>query len=157
MTVNDKDHDVTAFVNLTATEQTPERMAATFDLTPLFGGDLEKAERTAAICNEEYLEIKDVLAAPKDSTAHVRWTLVTEGEPQITDEGIVLRKNGVEMLLKAEGAEVTYRVWSTNPKDYDSPLKDIDVHYKDLYICGYEIDIPAAVEVTIITTLKKNN
>ena len=61
------------------------------------------------------------------------------------------------MLLKAEGAEVTYRVWSTNPKDYDSPLKDIDVHYKDLYICGYEIDIPAAVEVTIITTLKKNN
>lgn len=157
LTVNDKDHDVTAFVNMTATEQTPERMAATFDLAPLFGGDLEKAERTAAICNEQYLEIKDVLAAPKDSAAHVRWTLVTEGQPQITDEGIILRKNDVEMLLKAEGAEVEYRVWSTDPMDYDSPLKDIDVHYKNLYICGYEIDIPAAAEVTIITTLKKNN
>ena len=155
LTVNDKDHDVTAFVNMTATEQTPERMAATFDLSPLFGGDLEKAERTAAICNEQYLEIKDVLAAPKDSAAHVRWTLVTEGQPQITDEGIILRKNDVEMLLKAEGAEVEYRVWSTDPMDYDSPLKDIDVHYKNLYICGYEIDIPAAAEVTIITTLKK--
>ena len=157
LTVNDKDHNVTAFVPLISSEETSERMAATFDLTPLFDGDLAKAERTAAICNDEYLEVKDALSAPSDTSAHVRWTLVTEGEPEITDEGIVLRKNGVEMLLKSEGHDVVYHIWSTDPKDYDSPLKDIDVHYKDLYMCGYEADLPAAAEVTIVTTLKKIN
>ena len=156
LTVNDKDHNVDAFVHMIATENTPERMAATFDLAPLFDGDLAKAERTAALCNESYLEVKDVLAAPSDRPAVVRWTMVTEAEPEITPDGILLKKNGITMLLKTEGADVTYKTWSSNPKDYDSPLKDLDVHYPETHICGYEITIPASAELSLVTTLKKN-
>lgn len=155
LTVNDKDHNVTVVVPLVATENTSSRMAATFDLAPLFDGDLAVALRTAAICDDSYLEIKDELAAPADTAAHVRWTMVTEGKPQVTDEGIILRKKGIEMLLKAEGAKVSYRTWSSDPQDYDSPIKHLDAPNPGTYICGYEIDIPAGERHTIVVTLKK--
>jgi hypothetical protein len=120
-----------------------------------FFGDLVKAERTAAICDESYLEITDVLAAPSDRPAKVRWTMMTEGEPEITPDGIILKKNGVTMLLKTTGAEVTYMIWPNDPKEYDSPLKDIDAYFKDIHICGYEVIVPAAEEITAVTTLEE--
>ena len=156
LTVNDKNHDVKAHVAMTSVEDSDSLMAATFDLTPLFWGDLAKAERTAGIRNGEYLEIRDVLASPSDRPAHVRWTMVTEGKPEIVDGGIILRKKGKKMLLKAEGADVTYRIWSSDPQDYDSPIKHLDYPNPDTYICGYEIDIPAATQYTVIVTLVRN-
>ena len=155
LTVNDKDHNVDAFVRMTAVENTSSRMSATFDLTPLFDGDLEIAQRTAAICNESYLEIKDVLKAPSDDSAHVRWTMVSNGVPEITSEGIRLSKSNVTMLLKTTGADVTYKIWSSDPQDYDSPLKHLDAANPNTYICGYEIDIPEGETFTLVTTLKK--
>ena len=155
LTVNDRDHNVTAFVNMTAVENTPERMAATFDLTPLFDGDLAKAERTAALCEGTYLEVKDVLAAPSDRPAAVRWTFVTEAVPEITADGIVLEQKGMKMLLKTEGGNVTYRTWSSNPMDYDNPVKEFDEAVPGVHICGYEVEVPASAEMSLVTTLKK--
>lgn len=156
LTVNDKDHDVNAFVKMTATENSPERMSATFDMTPLFWGDLAKAERTAALCDGNHLEIKDVLAAPADRPAHVRWSMVTGAVPELTENGIVLTSGKVKMLLKAEGADVAYKIWSADPQDYDSPIKHLEKPNPNTYICGYEIDIPMATEYTITITLIKN-
>lgn len=156
LTVNDRDHDVKAFVKMTGTENTPDRMAATFDLTPLFWGDLAKAERTAALCNGSHLEITDVLEAPSDRPAHVRWTMVTEAVPEITPEGIILSQKGIRMLLKAHGADVEYKTWSADPQDYDSPIKHIEDPNPNTYICGYEIAIPTATVYTITITLIKN-
>lgn len=155
LTVNDKDHNVNAVVPMVATENTESRMAATFNLTPLFNGDLDTAVRTAAICVNSYLEVKDELVAPADRPTHVRWTMVTEGEPQITSDGIILKKKGITMLLKAEGAKVNYMTWSSDPQDYDSPIKHLDDPNPGTYICGYEIDIPAGEKYTIVVTLKK--
>jgi hypothetical protein len=148
---------VTAFVNLTGVENTKERMSGTFDLTPLFDGDLAKAERTAAICDESYLEIKDVLAAPADRSALVRWTFVTEAAPEVTGDGIILEKNGIKMLLKTEGGKVNYCTWSSDPKDYDNPVKDFDEAVPGTYICGYTVEVPASAEMALVTTLKKLN
>ena len=157
LTVNDKDHKVSAFVNMVSTENTSTRMGATFDLTPLFDGDLAKAERTAAICNEEYLEVKDVLKAPADRPAHVRWTMVSTATPVIQSDGsgIMLTRNNNSMFLKTTGAQVTYKTWSGNPQDYESPLKHLEKPESNTWICGYEIDIPAGQELILVTTLKK--
>lgn len=163
LTVNDKNHNVDVFVPMTATENTPERMSATFDLAPLFDGDLEKAERTTALCQKSYLEVKDHLKAPADRPAHVRWTMLSMAEPEITSDGILLTKGSVSKKLSVQGGNVTYRIWSSNIEDYDyiirkdgKPLeapidKDPD---KKIYICGYETDICAGEELTLITTLK---
>lgn len=155
LTVNDKDHNVNVVVPMVSTENTPGRMAATFNLTPLFNGDLDTALRTAAIVEDSYLEVKDELAAPAGRPAHVRWTMVTEAKPQITSDGIILKKKGITMLLKAEGADVSYRTWSSDPQDYDSPIKHLDKPNPGTYICGYEIDIPAGQKYNIVVTLKK--
>jgi hypothetical protein len=133
-------------------------MGATFDMSPLFYGDLVKAERTAAICDNSYLEVKDVLKAPADRPAHVRWTMVSTA--QTTDilsdgSGIKLTRNSASIYLRTEGAKVTYRTWSANPQEYDSPVKHLDKAESNTTICGYEIDIPAGQQVILITTLKR--
>ena len=156
LTVNDKDHNVNVVVPMVSTENTPERMSATFNLTPLFNGDLDTALRTAAIVDESFLEVRDELEAPADRPAHVRWTMVTEGYPQIAEDGIILKKKGKTMLLKAEGADVKYRIWSSDPQDYDSPIKHLDAPNPGTYICGYEINIPAGEKHSIVVTLKRN-
>ena len=162
LTVNDKDHNVAAKVEMTATENTPERMAATFNLTPLFDGDLEKAERTAAMCDNNYIEIRDVLKAPADRQAHVRWTMLTEAVPEITPDGIVLTAGSAVKKLTVQGGNVTYKIWSNNLEDYDDIIKvdgkpieaPVDSGEEIVYICGYEIDIPAGEELILTTTLK---
>ena len=106
-------------------------------------------------CGKMYLEVKDVLKAPDSKPAHVRWTMVSKATPQITDDGIILTRKSVSVKLRTEGGKVTYREWSSDPLDYDSPLKHLDAYDSDSWICGYEIDIPAGQELTLVTTLKK--
>lgn len=160
LTVNDKDHNVNAFVEMVSTENTPSRMGATFDLTPLFDGDLAKAERTAALCDDEYLEIKDVLKAPAGRSAHVRWTLMTKATPTVTSDGITLVSGSFRKKLQTQGGTVTYKIWSSDINDYDNILmkdgKPIESPLdSDISICGYEIDIPAGAELTLVTTMKQ--
>ena len=162
LTVNDKNHNVTQKVEMIATENAPERMAATFNLTPLFDGDLEKAERTAALCDNSYVEIKDVLKAPADRPAHVRWTMMTAAVPEMTPDGIVLTAGSACRKLMVQGGNVTYRIWSNNLEDYDDLIKvdgkplesPVNSGSESVYICGYEIDIPAGTECTLTTMLK---
>ena len=160
LTVNDKDHNVNAFVEMVSTENTPSRMGATFDLTPLFDGDLAKAERTAALCDDEYLEIKDVLKAPAGRSAHIRWTLMTKATPTVTSDGITLVSGSFRKKLQTRGGKVTYKIWSSDINDYDNILmkdgKPIESPLdSDISICGYEIDIPAGAELTLVTTMKQ--
>jgi hypothetical protein len=162
LTVNDKDHNVTAFVKMTSTENTASRMAATFDLAPLFDGDLVKAERTAALCEGKHLEIKDVLKTPADRPAHIRWTMVTAAVPEITPDGIVLTSGSAGKKLTVQGGNVTYKIWSNNLEDYDDLIKvdgkplesPVNSGQEIVYICGYEIDIPAGTELALTATLK---
>ena len=160
LTVNDKNHKISAYVSMTATENTPERMSATFDLTPLFDGDLAKAERRAALCNGRNLEIMDVLKAPTGKSAHVRWTMMTGAKPEIKSDGILLSAEGVSRKLKVQGGNVTYRIWSSDLDDYDYIIRKDDGTSletpidADIYICGYEIDLQPGQELTLTTTLK---
>lgn len=155
ITVNDKDHNVDYVVPMLETIDLPDRMGASFDLTGLYGDDLKKAVRTASICSEEYLEVTDDLEAGAEGPAHIRWTMVSEAEPEVTEEGILLRKKDVTMLLKVTGADVSYKVWSSDPQDYESVLKHLEDPVAGIYICGYEVDIPAGAKACITTTLKR--
>lgn len=162
LTVNDKNHNVDQKVEMTATENTHERMAATFNLAPLFEGDLEKAERTAALCENSYVEIKDVLKAPADRPAHVRWTMMTEAVPEITPDGIILTSGSASRKLMVQGGNVTYKIWSNNLEDYGDLIKvdgkplesPVNSGEEIVHICGYEIEIPAGTELTLTATLK---
>jgi len=90
--------------------------------------------------------------------------MVTMGTPQIREDGILLTRNSKSRLLQTTGGSVTYRIWSSELEDYDTTLKINGVPVekplstdptKYIYICGYEIDVPAGQELTLTTTLKK--
>ena len=155
LTVNDRDHDIHGAATVLEVYDRGPRLGARLDLTPVFGGDLASAERTVALCEEAWLEVTDRLAAPAGRDALVRWTLVSEAEPAMTDGGIVLEKNGVRMLLQTTGAAVDYRTWPSDPTQYDSPLSHVDAPNPGTWICGYEIQLPAGEARTLVTTLRR--
>ncbi len=155
LTVNDRDHRIAGAATVREFYTEGPRLGVRMDLTPVFWGDLALAERTAVLCDEKYLEVSDRLAAPAERPAAVRWTLVSEAEPALTSEGIVLSKNGVRMLLHTEGGPVEYRIWSSDPKDYDSPLREVDSPNPGTWICGYEARLEPGQSVTLVTTLKR--
>ncbi len=155
LTVNDRDHLVSGFAPMTATFTDQGRMGASFDLAAVFGGDLACAERTACIVDSKYLEVNDVLKAPADAPAHVRWTMLTPAEPEVTPDGIILRQGGVAMLLHAEGADLTYTTWSTDPASYESPTAFFETKVPGTWLVGFETDIPAGAGCNIVTTLKR--
>ena len=155
LTVNGRDHRVNGAASLLEVLDGAERFGARLDLTPVFGGDLALAERTVELLAEDGLSVSDRLCAPSGRPAFIRWTLVTEAEPALTDGGIVLERDGVRMLLQTRGAAVTYRIWSADPADYASPLSAADVPNPGRWICGFETSLAPGDSATLVTTLTR--
>ena len=149
--IGGKDHLVDGYAKLEEVFDTPERKGATFDLTPLYDG-IVSARRTVLIRGDEYLEVSDEIGtAGKPKT--VRFNLMTEGEPEIVEDGILLRRNGVTMKLHAEGAELSYKIWPTDPSWMNSfPFEEAA---PDTWICGFSAKLPKKNVTTIVTTLKR--
>ena len=155
LTVNDKDHKVDGFATMTDYFSNPGRAGARFDLTPVFGGDLEKAERTGAIVDGDRIEITDHLKAPASAPAHIRWTMLTPARPEITPDGIMLVQKKEKMLLRTSGAPVRYTQWSTDPMDYDSPTREFEVKVANTWLVGFELDLEPGQEVELVTVIAR--
>lgn len=153
LTVNGMLHDVDAQVPMTARFEEPSRLGAAFDLTPLFYGNLSSAKREVSIRDREYLEVVDSLCGGS-AVANVRWTLVGEGEPEITPGGIILRAKGRTMILSVEGAPVEYCVWPSDPAACNHETASFEAPIPE-YICGFTLDVPAGEKLTLKTTIKK--
>ena len=87
--------------------------------------------------------------------AHVRWTLVTYGKPEITPDGIILTQDDIRMKLEASGAEVSYTSWPTDAASMGLDGKDFVKLVENSYIVGFEFDLPKDAEVQLVTTLRK--
>jgi hypothetical protein len=58
------------------------------------------------------------------------------------------------MRLSTDAPESMCMIWSGDPKDYDTPVKDFDKKIKGVTICGFEFSIPRGEVYEIKTTLK---
>ena len=154
ITVNDSKFDVKGFCEITEAVDQDGVMGATVDITPVYSGQVASAVRTASIIDKSYLEVKDALKAGA-KPAHIRWTLLTYGKPEITPEGIILSQGDVKMKLEASGAKVSYTSWPTDAASMGLDGKDFVKLVEDSYIVGYEFDLPKNAEVSLVTTLKK--
>lgn len=107
------------------------------DISSSYKGQLAKAERGIAICNGQYVLLKDELEAA-DKEVTVRWQIVTAADVTTTQNQAVLTKNGKKLtLMVAEPAGVDVKTWSTvPPQDYDEPNPGTT-------LVGFEIKIPA--------------
>ena len=156
LTINGKDHMIDSTATLLEVYDGDSRKGASFNLTPVFGGEVECAERSVAIVEGNHLEVSDRIKALPDRDAAVRWTLATYAEPEVGPDGIILRQGNVTMKLAASGAPLEYRTWSSDPSDYESPVKD-DEQDLDVFLCGFEFKVRKNQDLSILVTLSRAN
>lgn len=154
LTINDSKLDVNGFCELTGAVDKDGVLGATVDITPAYFGQVASAVRTASIVDRAWLEVKDCLKGGA-KPAHVRWTLLTYGTPEITPDGIILTQGDVKMKLQASGAKVSYTGWPTDEASMGLDGKDFVKLVENSYLVGFEFDVPKDADVTLVTTLKK--
>ena len=73
----------------------------------------------------------------------------------MTGVGIRLTIGNKVRFLRADakGARIEYKVWSADPKDYDSPLKEYERPVPDSYIVGFTATVPAGGKARFRTIL----
>lgn len=156
ITINDKDHSVTGYAALLDVVDTPDAVGGTVDINNCFGGMTYRALRTALIRDDSYLEVTDDILASEDDECLVRWTMATEADVEVVDDGIILRQGGISMKLQAEGADVLYRTWPCDPAAYpDNPYHSWDKKQDGFHLCGYTFLLPKAGRRVVKVTLKR--
>lgn len=153
ITANDANHWPYGKARIYETYDSESELGAYVDLTDTFYNQLRYGNRKAVIRNGSYLEVTDNLAALDGSAAHIRWTCASDAAPVIVSDGIELSDGSTVMKLSTDATGATYRIWSVDPKDYETFLTGEDP--LEGYLCGFEFDIPAGSAVKITTTLKK--
>lgn len=138
LAVNNQSQRVDGRGVITSFSSNPAFMFATTDMSSVYTGDLQKAKRGIAICNKEYVLVRDeVTATEKDAT--IRWTFVTPASVQLTGKNeAVLTKNGKQLIIRLQQpANIVLQTWST-----DSP-REYDERNPGTIIVGFEIKVPA--------------
>lgn len=145
LTINGKDHIVGGSAPITKVIQGHRRRGAVIDMTPALATEVRHATRSVEIADGKDLVVIDKVEALGHKPADVRWTLVTNGEPEITQDGIRLTIGDKVRILrvKAKRARIEYKVWSADPMDYDSPLKEYERTVPGTHLVGFTATVGA--------------
>jgi hypothetical protein len=124
LTINDSLFKVggkATLVNFTKGEK-PE---ASFDMTPVYRGNVTSAKRRFIKESNHSLTIEDDLVL-NDSTKNITWELMTTAEVTPTNDGAILRKDGRQLYLKIfspQNAQVTTVSLDPPPLKVDRVVK----------------------------------
>jgi hypothetical protein len=139
LTVNGAAQRVDGHADITSYSANPSFMFATSDISAVYKGSLQQAKRGIAICNKQYVVVRDeVTAADKDAT--IRWTFVTRADVKLSGKNeAVLTQDGKTLTIRVEQpASIVMQTWST-----DSP-REYDERNPGTIIVGFEIKVPAS-------------
>jgi hypothetical protein len=98
LTVNGELHVNEGFASLEQFSEGPQPEAV-FDLTPVFGDNLELAHRTFSRPDENSLMIQDRLVT-NENTKMITWQLMTQAEVELVPGGAILRQEGKQVRLE---------------------------------------------------------
>ena len=154
--VNGHDHLIDSIAPLVrGFDNVDEGCGATFNLSSIYGDDLAEAIRSVAIMEDGSLQVRDTLAATDSLDAAIRWNFIAGAEPSILPEGILLKTKGKTMVLQVAGADVEYKQWSVDPKDYpEDPFMAWQTKPKETWACGFEFVLPKGERRALTVTLK---
>lgn len=149
--IDNEDLLVEGFAKLKSSIDEPGRIGATFDITELYD-KIPYAERSFAIVDDQYLEVTDMITTGAKPRT-VRFNLVSEGEPFVVKDGILLKRNGITMKLQTNVKGVKYQTWNADPTGFnDFPFESLA---PDTYICGFTVKLPKNSTTALVTTLKR--
>ncbi|HEY4209105.1 MAG TPA: heparinase II/III family protein [Puia sp.] len=148
LTVNDKHQLVKGHADITSHSASPDFMNAQVDLSQEYA-DLSSARRGIAIVDRKYVVVRDELKAA-DTTALVRWTLVTAANVKITGpHSAELTKDGKKLFLRVDAPlKVTMKTWPTDP-----PPNSYDAPNPGTTRTGFEFTLPAGTSAAITVSL----
>lgn len=98
LTVNGELHVNEGFASLEQFREGPQPEAL-FDLTPVFGDNLELAHRKFSRPDEKSLMIEDRLVT-NENTKMITWQLMTQAEVELVPGGAILRQDGKQVRLE---------------------------------------------------------
>jgi hypothetical protein len=149
LTINDKHQWVAGFAPLLTSSATAGFMDAIFDLSGAYQGQLQKAERGAAIIDKAYAVIRDELTTG-DTITTVRWTMLTPAKITITGtHSAELAQHGKTLRLEVNGPEgIAMKTWQTDP-----PPHDYDAPNPGTTLTGFEVTLPARTTAAFTITL----
>jgi hypothetical protein len=137
LTVNETRHKVDGFAPITGFKDGPVP-EATIDLTEIFKGKLQSAERRFVKESSRSLLIEDNFEI-NDSTKNITWALMTTADVELTENGAILRQDGKTMNLEVlSPANIKLSVLSLDP-----PPLALDKRIKNLK--RIEIRIPVYI------------
>lgn len=115
LTINDHLQNVKGYAKIDKFSDRPNFMYAVSDLSTVYAGELESAQRGVAIVDQKFVVISDELVAGNKPTT-VRWTMMTTATPELGDKQITLKKDDKTLVVKVNSpVAVTMKTWSTTP------------------------------------------
>lgn len=122
LTVDNQLQLVKGYAKIDQYAEQPNLMYAISDLSTVYQGQLSSEKRGVAIVDNQFVVIRDEMAA-LDKATTVRWTMLTSATPTLKGNRIILKKEGhsLEMVVESPG-KVKMKSWSTEPTtNYDAP------------------------------------
>jgi len=138
LTVNGELQRVNGYAKIEKYGNDPAFMFGVTDMSTVYEGQLDKAQRGAAIVDGQYVVVRDELKTGAKK-AKVRWQVLTGTYVTITGKNsATLAKDGKQLTLTVdEPAGITLTTWSSQPTtDYDAPNPGT-------ILIGFETDLPA--------------
>ena len=148
LTFNNEFQRVAGYAPITGSSSARNFMHSKTDLTDIYKGSVNKAERGVAIVNQQYVVVKDEVEATANETT-IRWTMLTPAAVIITGKNTAeLTKNGKKLYLEVqEPGNIMMKTWSTDPPNsYDAPNPGTA-------LVGFEFLLPASQKTTITVNL----
>lgn len=123
ITLNDNLHNVKGKATFTEIIDSETEKGVVIDMSEVLKNDAASAVRTVKLVGEKDLVVYDRVQAPEDNDVNYTWRMVTNGEPTVKKNMIILNADGKTMYLKARSnVKFKYATWSAEPKtDYDEP------------------------------------
>jgi len=131
--INDTPFDVKGRAEIKSYTDTPQKMETTIELTPMYGGQLNYAQRSISIINKGYVMIKDLIANSGKS-AGLTWRMLTAAKVEQVKGGFLLHQEGKSLLVSIPENTTAFVESATPPNSYDEANPGIS-------IIGYKLNI----------------
>jgi hypothetical protein len=135
MVVNGEMHLADARAHLFSRELQGSVPECTFDLSELYGDNLQVARRTFSRLSHTRLRISDELAFTPE-TRSLTWQMITRAEVKVEEGSVMLQQDGATLYLRISSeASFNLKVVSLYPPPlpYDKEieeLKRLEIHWK---------------------------
>ncbi len=119
------------------------------DLTTVYAGQLARAHRGVALQADRSVRVQDEVTA-LDTTASVRWAMVTRAEVTLAGPGrATLKQEGQSLAFRVlEPANATLAIYPTDP-----PPAATDARNPGTRLIGFEVKVPAGQSQRLVVQL----